>query len=43
MPPLHPVTFWILVGVSSALALTPLIFLALEKAGKLTPALRADL
>lgn len=43
MPPLHPVTFWILVSVSAALALTPLIFLALEKAGKLTPALRADL
>ncbi len=43
MPPLHPVTFGILVSVAAALALTPLIFLALEKAGKLTAALRTDL
>src|SRR5258708_23756531 len=43
MPTLHPVTFWILVSVSAVLALSPLIFLALEKAGKLTPALRTDL
>ncbi len=43
MPPLHPVTFWILVSVTAMLALTPLIFLVLEKAGKLTPALRTDL
>ena len=43
MPPLHPVTFWILVSVGGALAITPLIFLALEKAGRLTPALRTDL
>ena len=39
----HPVTFWIVTGLATALALTPLIFLALEKAGRLTPALRTDL
>ncbi|MGB8167599.1 MAG: phosphatidate cytidylyltransferase [Chthoniobacteraceae bacterium] len=43
MPPLHPVTLWILVSVGAMLAVTPLIFLILEKAGKLTPALRTDL
>ena len=43
MPPLHPVTFGILVSVAAALALTPLIFLALEKAGQLSAALRTDL
>jgi len=40
---LHPVAFWIAAGIAAALALTPLIFLALEKAGKLSPALRSDL
>lgn len=39
----HPVTFWIVVALVAVLALTPLIFLSLEKAGKLTPALRTDL
>lgn len=43
MPPLHPVTFWILVSIAVVLAVTPLIFLALDEAGKLTPALRTDL
>ena len=43
MPSLHPVTWWILVSVAAVLALTPLIFLGLEKAGKLTSALRTDL
>ena len=43
MPPLHPVAFWILASIAALLALTPLIFLGLEKAGKLTPALRTDL
>ncbi|HEX8295245.1 MAG TPA: phosphatidate cytidylyltransferase, partial [Chthoniobacteraceae bacterium] len=40
---LHPVTFWILVSLAAALALTPVIFLALEKARPLAPALRSDL
>lgn len=40
---LHPVTFWIVVGVAVALAVTPLIFLALEKADKLSAALRHEL
>jgi phosphatidate cytidylyltransferase len=40
---LHPVTFWIVASVTAALAITPLIFVALEKAGRLTDALRADL
>lgn len=39
----HPVTFWIVAALVAVLAITPLIFLALEKAGKLTPALRTDL
>jgi phosphatidate cytidylyltransferase len=43
MPALHPVTFWILLSIAVVLALTPLIFLVLDKAGKLTPALRTDL
>jgi phosphatidate cytidylyltransferase len=40
---LHPVAFWITAGIVAVLVLTPLIFLALEKAGKLSPALRTDL
>ena len=38
----HPVSFWIAVSIAAALAITPLLFLLLEKAGQLTPALRAD-
>ena len=40
---LHPVAFWIAVAIAAVLAITPLVFLALEKAGKLSPALRTDL
>ncbi len=40
---LHPVAFWIAAGIATALALTPLFFLALQVAGKDTPELRADL
>ena len=40
---IHPVAFWIAAGIAAALALTPLIFLALQAAGKTTPELRADL
>src|SRR5580698_5457518 len=40
---IHPVAFWIAAGIAIALLLTPLVFLALEKAGKLSPALRTDL
>ena len=40
---MHPVAFWIAAGIAAALALTPLIFLALQAAGKVSPALRADL
>jgi phosphatidate cytidylyltransferase len=40
---LHPVAFWIAAGIAATLAITPLIFLALDKAGKLSPSLRADL
>lgn len=40
---LHPVAFWIAAGIAAALAITPLLFLILDKAGKLTPALRTDL
>ncbi len=40
---LHPVAFWITAGIVAVLAVTPLIFVALEKAGKLSPALRTDL
>lgn len=40
---IHPVAFWIAAGIAAVLAITPLIFLALEKAGKLSPALRSDL
>ena len=39
----HPVTFWIVAGLAAALLFTPVIFLALDKAGRLTPALRTDL
>jgi phosphatidate cytidylyltransferase len=40
---LHPVAFWIAAGIAAVLLLTPLAFLVLDKAGKLTPGLRADL
>src|SRR5947209_18344658 len=40
---LHPVAFWIAAGIAAALAVTPLIFVVLDKAGKLKPALRTDL
>lgn len=40
---LHPVAFWITAGIVAALALTPLIFLVLGKAGKLDPKLHDDL
>ena len=40
---LHPVAFWIAAGIAAGLALTPLIFLALQATGKLSPELRADL
>src|SRR4051812_29014598 len=43
MPHIHPVSFWILVSIAAALAVTPALFLVLEKAGRLTPALRTDL
>lgn len=39
----HPVAFWIAACIAALLALTPLIFFALERAGKLSTALRADL
>lgn len=40
---LHPVAFWIAAGIAAVLAVTPLIFRALQAAGKDTPELRADL
>jgi phosphatidate cytidylyltransferase len=40
---LHPVAFWIAAGIAATLAITPLVFLLLDKAGKLSPALRTDL
>ena len=40
---IHPVAFWIAAGIGAALALTPLIFLALQATGKLSPELRGDL
>ena len=39
---MHPVSFWIVLSIAAALAITPLLFLLLDKAGQLTPALRAD-
>jgi phosphatidate cytidylyltransferase len=39
----HPVTFWIVAGLAAALLFTPLIFVLLDKTGRLTPALRTDL
>lgn len=38
----HPVSFWIAASVAAALAITPLLFFLLARAGKLAPALRAD-
>jgi len=43
MPALHPVTLWVLVAIAALLAITPALFFALEKAGKLSPSLRTDL
>ena len=40
---LHPVSFWILVSIAAVLAIAPLLFLALGKAGKLSPALSSDM
>jgi len=40
---IHPVAFWITVFIIAVLAITPLIFLALDKTGKLSPSLRTDL
>ncbi len=40
---LHPVAFWIAASVAGALAITPLIFLGLQSAGRLSSDLRADL
>jgi len=40
---LHPVSFWILVSIAALLAITPLIFLVLDKAGKLSPVLSSDM
>ena len=40
---MHPVAFWIAAGIAAALALTPLIFIALQAMGKVSPELRADL
>jgi len=40
---LHPVSVWIVAAVVAMLAVTPLLFLALGAAGKLTPALHTDL
>ena len=40
---IHPVALWIAAGIGTVLALTPLIFLALQRTGKISPELRADL
>lgn len=40
---LHPVSFWILLSIAIVLAITPLIFLALDKAGKLSAKLSEDM
>ncbi len=40
---LHPVSFWIVVSIAAVLAITPLIFLVLGKAGKLSPSLSSDM
>ena len=39
----HPVTFWIAIAIIAVMAIAPVIFFVLGRAGKLTPALRADL
>ncbi|MCE9609424.1 MAG: phosphatidate cytidylyltransferase [Chthoniobacter sp.] len=39
---LHPVSFWIAASIGGVLAITPLLFLLLEKVGKLPPALKTD-
>jgi len=43
MPQIHPVTLWILASIAALLAVTPVVFLILEKTGKLNAALRTDL
>ena len=40
---IHPVAFWITVFIACVMAVTPLIFVVLEKAGKLSPELKKDL
>jgi len=40
---IHPIALAITAGIAGALLITPAIFITLEKAGKLSPALRADL
>src|SRR5262245_38973887 len=40
---LHPVAFWITAAILAVMAITPIIFLVLDKAGKLSPALGSDL
>ena len=40
---MHPVAFWIAAGIAGALAVTPLLFLAMQAARKLSPELRGDL
>ena len=41
-PGMHPVTFWMVAGIAAVLAITPLIFLVLDRAGKLSDTLRSD-
>jgi phosphatidate cytidylyltransferase len=40
---LHPVAFWIAAAAAAMLLLAPLVFLILQRAGRLSPALRSDL
>lgn len=40
---IHPLAFWIVVGVGGVLAVTPLIFLALQAAGRITPEMKGEL
>ena len=39
----HPVTFWIALAIIAVMAIAPVIFFVLGRAGKLTPGLRDDL
>lgn len=43
MPEFHPVTLWILISLGAVLAITPLIFLILDKTRGLKPELKKDL